>query len=244
MTRRGDGAAGRGGLLRAWCSPRSYGLVVVLIVVTYTLALVTDRFRTAAPLLLAQAGTVWLALWRSRARRRLRRWATVVVGLAVLGAAVDTLAGGRSRVAALAFAVATVLYLVAPLSIVGHIAVRRGVDRETALGALAAYLLLGMAFAFGYRCLAGLGHTPFFGAAGTGTLAQDLFFSFVTLTTTGYGNLVPAGTAGQTVAVLEALLGQLFLVTAVSKIVEVWRPRGWRRGDHDDSAGDGADDGR
>ena len=124
MTRRGDGAAGRGGLVRAWCSPRSYGLVVVLIVVTYTLALVTDRFRTAAPLLLAQAGTVWLALWRSRARRRLRRWATVVVGLAVLGAAVDTLAGGRSRVAALAFAVATVLYLVAPLSIVGHIAVR------------------------------------------------------------------------------------------------------------------------
>ena len=59
-------------------------------------------------------------------------------------------------------------------------------------------------------------------------MSQDLFFSFVTLTTTGYGDLVPAGNPGQSLAVLEALLGQLFLVTAVGKVVSVWRPRGWR----------------
>jgi hypothetical protein len=69
---------------------------------------------------------------------------------------------------------------------------------------------------------------PFFGDHGEGTMSQDLFFSFVTLTTTGYGNLVPAGNPGQSFAVLEALLGQLFLVTAVGKIVTVWRPRGWQ----------------
>ena len=50
----------------------------------------------------------------------------------------------------------------------------------------------------------------------------------MTLTTTGYGNLVPAGNPGQSMAVLEALVGQLFLVTAVGKIVTAWRPRGWR----------------
>ena len=59
-------------------------------------------------------------------------------------------------------------------------------------------------------------------------MSQDLFFSFVTLTTTGYGDLVPAGNPGQSFAVLEALLGQLFLITAVGKIVTVWRPRGWQ----------------
>ena len=50
-------------------------------------------------------------------------------------------------------------------------------------------------------------------------MSQDLFFSFVTLTTTGYGNLVPTGNPGQSLAVLEAPLGQLFLVTAVGKLV-------------------------
>ena len=65
-------------------------------------------------------------------------------------------------------------------------------------------------------------------ANGVGSLSDDLFFSFVTLTTTGYGNLVPAGNPGQSLAVFEALLGQLFLVTAVGKIVTAWRPKGWR----------------
>lgn len=48
---------------------------------------------------------------------------------------------------------------------------------------------------------------------------QDLFFPFITLTTTGYGNLVPAGNPGQSFAVLEMLIGQLFLVKAEAKAV-------------------------
>jgi voltage-gated potassium channel Kch len=60
---------------------------------------------------------------------------------------------------------------------------------------------------------------PFFGADGKGSLSQDLFFSFVTMTTVGYGNLVPAANPGQTLAVLEAVVGQLFLVVAVGKII-------------------------
>ena len=39
---------------------------------------------------------------------------------------------------------------------------------------------------------------------------------------------MPDENPGQSIAVLEALLGQLFLVTAVAKIVSMWRPRGWK----------------
>jgi voltage-gated potassium channel Kch len=120
---------------------------------------------------------------------------------------------------------ASFLYFLAPLSIVRHLAFRAEVDQETVLGAVAAYLFFGMFFAFAYRTIGILQPGPFFGANGEGTMSQDLFFSFITLTTTGYGNLVPARNPGQTFAVVEALVGQLFLVTAVAKVVSAWRPK-------------------
>ena len=106
-----------------------------------------------------------------------------------------------------------------------HLILRREIDTETLLGAIAAYLLIGMFFAFAYKAAGEFGSVPFFGSAGPGTLSQDLFFSFVTMTTVGYGNLVPAANPGQTFAVLEALVGQLFLVVAVGKIISSLQPR-------------------
>jgi len=66
--------------------------------------------------------------------------------------------------------------------------------------------------------------SAFFGANGDGKIPQDLFFSFTTLTTTGYGNLVPAGNPGQSFAVAEMLIGQLFLVIAVAKVINAYTP--------------------
>jgi hypothetical protein len=171
-------------LLRSFRSPSSYGLVLVMIIGSYVMAVTLPAQWGQTLLLFVQIATVWLALHTSRARGGLR--------------------------------------------LVRHIGYRRMVDRETMLGALAAYLFIGMAFAFAYRLLGAVQGSPFFGASGDGTLSQDLFFTFVTLTTTGYGNLVPASNPGQSLAVLEALTGQLFLVTAVAKIISAWRPRGWQ----------------
>jgi hypothetical protein len=101
----------------------------------------------------------------------------------------------------------------------------RTIDAETVMGAIAAYLMTGMFFAFLYRAVGIVQtHPPFFGPQGPGTFSQDLFFSFTTLTTTGYGDLTPAGNPGQSFAVLEMLIGQLFLITAVGKVVSSWRP--------------------
>ena len=82
-----------------------------------------------------------------------------------------------------------------------------------------------MLFAFTYRLTGQLQDATFFGSGGDGTTAQTLFFSFTTLTTTGYGNLVPAANPGQTMAVGEMLLGQLFLATAIAKVITAWTPK-------------------
>ena len=224
-----DRAAGAGRrLLRSFSSTDSYGLVLLMIVTTYVLATTLSQRWAATALLTAQIATVWLALRTSQARRGVRLAADGLFVLAALAAVANLRPRSGLPLEPSVFVASGVLYLVAPFSIVRHIAYRRTVDQETMLGALAAYLFIGMAFAFVYRFLGAVQASTFFGDGGDGSLSQDLFFSFVTLTTTGYGDLVPAGNPGQSLAVLEALLGQLFLVTAVGKLVSAWRPRGWR----------------
>jgi hypothetical protein len=205
-----------------------YGLVLALIVVTYILALVATRPWTVVLMLLAMTLTALQALRTSYARPGLRLAAAVVFLFALVAAGVNVLVDD-ARLGGLAFLGASLLYLVTPVPVVRDIGFDRAVSYETMLGALAAYLFIGMAFAFAYHGIALVQPGPLFGEAGDGNLAQALFFSFVTMTTTGYGDIVPVGNPGQSVAVLEALLGQLFLVTAVAKVVENWRPARWRR---------------
>jgi hypothetical protein len=215
--------------VRSFYSTRSYGLVLVLIIATYILAAsLTEQSWGRSVVLAAQIGTVWFAIHTAEAHRRLLRIVNVVFVLAAVAAVANLVVEDPEDLVAVTFTAGSILYFVAPLTILRDIGFRREVDQETLLGALSAYLLLGMAFAFAYRTIGAVQSGPFFGTAGDGTVTDDLFFSFITLTTTGYGNLVPAGNPGQTLAVFEALLGQLFLVTAVAKIVNAWSPKRWR----------------
>ena len=225
-------------LIEVFSSPDSYGLVLLLILATYALSAALSASWEASLVLAVQIATVWVTLRASRARRSVRVIASIALAAAALAAVANLLFHDQIHGGIVASWASCLLYLIAPVSIIRHLVVRRTVDSETVLGAIAAYLMAGMFFAFLYHAL-GLSQTQpaFFGSQGSGTLSQDLFFSFTTLTTTGYGNLVPAGNPGQTFAVLEMLIGQLFLVTAVAKVVSAWRPgqgRGGLRGNSGD----------
>ncbi|HEY1331627.1 MAG TPA: ion channel [Actinomycetota bacterium] len=215
-------------LTRAFWSASSYGLVLVLIIVSYGLAVEAHSSWAPSLVLAVQIATVWFTLRTSRAHRSIRIAASVLLVWAAAIAIVNVFDAHATTDNGILFLTAGVLYLIAPLSIVRHLVLRHVVDEETLLGALAAYLLFGMCFAFAYQTLAVLQQGQFFGVQGEGTFSQDLFFSFTTLTTTGYGNLVPAKNPGQSLAVTEMLLGQLFLITAVGKIVATWQPRRFR----------------
>jgi hypothetical protein len=224
-------------LIEAFSSPDSYGLVVLLILITYALTATLTASWADSLVLAVQIGTVWVTLRASRARRSARVIANIALAVAALAAVANLFIRDQIHGSIVAPWISCLLYLIAPVSIIRHLVLRRTVDSETVLGAIAAYLMAGMFFAFLYHALGLSQSHPFFGSQGKGTLSQDLFFSFTTLTTTGYGNLVPAGNPGQTFAVLEMLIGQLFLVTAVAKVVNAWRPgqgRGGLRENADD----------
>ena len=211
-------------LARAMVSPDSYGSVLLLILFSYGFSVGVTASWAASLVITVQIATVWAVLRVSQARRSVRRIAAALLVIAALAAAVNLLVGKETAgLGAVAF-MSAVLYLIAPFSIIRNLLFRREVDLQTVLGAIDIYLLVGMLFAFVYRFLGVVQSSAFFGASGDGKLPQDLFFSFTTLTTTGYGNLVPAGNPGQTIAVAEMLIGQLFLVTAVAKVINSYTP--------------------
>ena len=92
-------------------------------------------------------------------------------------------------------------------------------------GVLCVYLLVGMFFSFVYGSIDRYGGSPFFAGGQPATVARCLYFSFTTLTTVGYGDLTAGSNLGHTLAVSEALLGQIYLITIVSLLVTNLRPR-------------------
>jgi hypothetical protein len=202
---------------------RGYQYLLIAIIGSYVVATFEAKSPVAlSVLLLIQLATVFLALRISEASRLAR---IAGIGLAILGAVVILSSVVSSAVGVVAggakwwFIITTCLYLVAPIVIVRHLVQRGRADTQTLYGLICAYAMIGMSFAFVFHLVAIWQPSAFFGDLGDGTFSDDLFFSFTSLTTVGYGNLVPAENPGQTLAVLEAMTGQLFLVVVVARVV-------------------------
>jgi hypothetical protein len=89
-------------------------------------------------------------------------------------------------------------------------------------GGVAAYLLLGVAWAQAYSLVALLRPGAFSGAAAAGDGGRAfLYFSFVTLTTVGYGDVLPVHPAARSLAMLEAVTGPLYLAILLARLVSL-----------------------
>jgi hypothetical protein len=109
--------------------------------------------------------------------------------------------------------------------IVSSIARSPEVSAQTILGAICVYISIGIVFLFAYGAVAEIGSGSLFAQGGDGTRALRLYFSYVTLATLGYGDYTPATNIGHMLAVVEALLGQIYLVTVVALLVARLRVR-------------------
>jgi hypothetical protein len=94
-----------------------------------------------------------------------------------------------------------------------------GVTAQAIAGGLAIYLLLGLWFAMVIGVLADVGSSPYFVGGTNGDMSDHVYFSFTTLTTTGFGDPVAATQPGKALAVMEMLIGQIYLVTVIALLV-------------------------
>jgi hypothetical protein len=155
----------------------------------------------------------------SRVPTRILAVASVVIGAAMAASMIAVLTsdaevgrGGPAVVGAL-------LALLGPPVIIRRLLAHHRIDLTTVAGALCVYLLAGILFSYVFAAIADIGDTQFFAQQATAEGVDYVYFSFVTLATLGYGDLTARGDLGRMLAVTEALLGQLYLVSAVALLV-------------------------
>lgn len=199
-----------------------YGWLLVLILgaIATQLMLPGTMFGTVMVTAL-QAATVVAALGVVKAGPRPRHviiWAAI--GAALVAIAVTVLNPYIRLSDALPLLVARsaglLLAAAAPVIIARDIARHRRITLQTVAAGLCVYLLLGLAFGFAHGIVDLLAADAY-----SKPLGEDdaVYLSFVTLTTVGFGDVTPVVGLARALTVLEAVIGQIYLVSIVALLV-------------------------
>jgi Ion channel len=199
-----------------------YGLLLLLLIGSYLLTAFSGANLATEVQVVLFAGVVLLAL---RTSPLPRPWPAVIAAVTVIGSAVTfwtSLSGTRTGKATEDFWKALLL-LMAVIMVVRRVLAKPTVTIQSIYGALSAYLITGLMFAAIYAGMQHLGTSDFFANKQPADTQTFQYFSFTTLTTLGYGDFTAAESGARSIAVLEALTGQIFLATLVARLVAAYR---------------------
>jgi hypothetical protein len=200
-----------------------YGVVLLLILASLVFQLAAPDADWARLVTIVIQGLALLAaLLASRVHPWVLRLATGAVVAAIVASAAALIGFGTLGPTA-GRLIGALLVALAPISIARGViqdVKANGISMHTMFGVLCIYLLIGSLFAFAYGFISSAGSGQFFAQQGdTDTTKNFLYFSFVTITTVGYGDLTAGTNLGRSLAIAEALTGQIYLVTVVAAIV-------------------------
>jgi len=111
------------------------------------------------------------------------------------------------------------------VSILAYVLHSGRVTSDRIFAAICVYLLIGFAWSYVYALLDEMQPGSFAALTETGRndyvarVMQLRYFSFMTLTTVGYGDVLPRSSAARTMAALEAIMGQIYLAVLVARLV-------------------------
>jgi hypothetical protein len=226
-------------LARIRASHSYWAVLGAIFVLFFLAALLPDSPWAMSAIIFVAAATLLIAIWTGGWAMTERASSVAFATAAIAGAVINLFWRDEALTAALGVVGGLLTITIAVVIAVGAIA-QQEVNSRSVAGAICVYVLFGLVFMFTYGILAAVGHAPFFAQGIDGTRSLRLYFSYVTLATIGYGDYTAAGNFGRSLAVLEALMGQLYLVTVVAVVVtRLGRPgRGARQ--EKESENDGA----
>jgi Ion channel len=198
-----------------------FGLVLVSCLVTYTLMITVDETRwiglaNALPV----AITVLLTIRASSPGPFLRWGALGLVAFGTVSGVVNAALHGPDPVGlSLLFCALALLFSI--LAMLERMSTHTTVSVRTVLAVLSSYVMLGLFFAY---LDSGIGHImgTFFAQKGAHSQSDYAYLSYITLTTVGFGDLTPGTGIARSSIILEALIGQIFLVTLVARMVSLY----------------------
>ena len=197
-------------------------LLVLLLANFFLLELVDDPRWGAIGSTLLAAAALFVAISDPENGHTINRTQTLSI-IGCVGLSCVLLFADSASVLGLAYLLPVALLVTATLPITLYrVLHHRRVTTETILGALCTFVLLGLLFAFVYLAISELRGAPFFAQPGPQQQSEYLYFSFVVLTTLGFGDLSPSVGLPQALVAIEALVGSVFLVTLVARLVTLW----------------------
>jgi hypothetical protein len=158
-------------------------------------------------------------------RRRALAVATAVVGVATLAVRWTSYGRWRSSLVVWDEALSIVMLLLLTGLVIEHVFRKGPITGDRIRGAIVAYLLLGLVWGFAYMLV----DYAWPGSLNLGPPMADLmhtrqslaYFSFITLTTVGYGDMTPIHPVARTLAISEALVGQLYPAILIGRLVSL-----------------------
>jgi hypothetical protein len=203
----------------------SYWAVLGAIFVGFFLAaLLPDAAWATSTIVLVETATLAIAIWTAGWAMSERTFPVALATAATAGAVLNLFWRDEALTTAVAVVGGLLAITIAVVIAEGAIS-QQEVNSRSVAGAICVYVLVGIVFMFVYSVLATVDPSPFFAQGTDGTRALRVYFSYVTLATLGYGDYTPASNVGHALAVLEALLGQVYLVTVVAVVVTRLGPR-------------------
>jgi Ion channel len=206
--------------LRAGITDR-FGLVLASCIVTYTLLVAVDSPRWIALAgALPVAITVVLTIWASSPGPILK-WTPIALVAVAIGAGVVNVSLHGPDPAGVSLLLTGLALGFCIVAMLARMATHTKVSVKTVLAVLSSYVMLGLLFAY---VDSGIGHIAgtFFAQPGAHSQSDYAYLSYITLTTVGFGDLTPGTGIARSIIALEALVGQIFLVTLVARMVSLF----------------------
>ncbi|HEX6871440.1 MAG TPA: ion channel [Micromonosporaceae bacterium] len=203
----------------------AYFRLLAGILLSYVLIISIGDGSGGAPVRIALLGYLVYTAARIRARWSITAWLIAISGVLLVLTAVAALVGSAQLRSGVVGGGSFVLAGVTIFTIGSSLRARWLVDTATVLGVLCIYLLLALLFASLHQVLSAFISPYVNGVSGLPTASDLLYFSVITMATVGFGDIVPVAETARAVTVLEALTGQLYLVSVVAAVVGGWQGR-------------------
>ena len=201
-------------------------LLIALLIVLIVIPLANDLDMIGAPLIRGQvfSGLLIIGVWSLRGGGR---YFTVGMAFVVAGVVLNVLAvnlPGQFLQQASILALMGFM-LVAVTFTMKQIAFGNEINTNRIVGAVCVYLLLGVIWAMTYNLVETILPGSFAGFSPThdhGWNSEWLYFSFVTMTTLGYGDILPVSAIARGFAYMQAIVGQFYIAVLVAGLVSAY----------------------